>query len=103
MTLSGHVVLAVLAMAAATYATRAGGFWLMRWLPLSPRVGAWLGNIPGAVLVALVVPAAVRGGAAEALAIAATALAMRLTGQDLLAMAVGIAVVVAARLSLPAV
>ncbi len=101
MAVSGHVLLAIALMAAATYGTRAGGFWLMRWVPLGPRVEAWLRHVPGAVLVSVVVPAAITGGPAEALAVVATAVAMLLTRQEIFAMAVGVAAVVAARLALP--
>ncbi|MEW5929395.1 MAG: AzlD domain-containing protein, partial [Gemmatimonadota bacterium] len=40
---------AVLGMALATYASRAGGLWLTSHLPPSPRVAAGLRHAPGAV------------------------------------------------------
>jgi uncharacterized membrane protein len=47
---------AILAMAAATYATRAGGLWLAGRLRLSDRTAAWMQSLPGALLVAIVAP-----------------------------------------------
>ena len=44
----------ILLMALATYATRAGGLWLASRFDLSERAGAWLDQIPGAILVSLV-------------------------------------------------
>ena len=52
----------ILGMALITYGTRAGGFWLMRFVPLSGRVEAWLKSIPGAVIAAVVAPAVWKGG-----------------------------------------
>ena len=46
----------ILGMALVTYATRAGGFWLMGLVTPSPRIEAWLKQIPGAVLVAIIAP-----------------------------------------------
>lgn len=86
-------VVAIAGMSLATYAMRAGGFWLMRWMPMSRRVEAWLRHIPGAVIVALLAPMVARGGAAELVGVGAAALAMRLVGHDLAAIVAGIATV----------
>ncbi len=56
-----------------TYLTRIGGIWLMGRVTPSPRVEAWLRNIPGAVLVAIVAPDALTHGPADALAAVAQA------------------------------
>lgn len=84
---------AIVGMALATYAMRAGGFWLMRWMPMSRRVEAWLRHIPGAVIVSLLAPMVALGGPAELLGTAAAAAAMRLVGHDLAAIVAGIAAV----------
>jgi Branched-chain amino acid transport protein (AzlD) len=55
---------AILAMAAATYATRAGGLWLAGRLRLSDRAAAWMQSLPGALLVAIVAPTVVAAGPA---------------------------------------
>jgi len=55
---------AILAMAAATYGVRAGGFWLISRVQPNRFVEAWLRQIPGAMFVALIVPALAAGGPA---------------------------------------
>ena len=90
-------LLAIVLMALATYATRAGGLWLANRFDLSERAGAWLDAIPGAILVSLVAPTVLMGGPAEALAaVAVVAVALR-TGSLPLAMATGVGAVVALR------
>jgi uncharacterized membrane protein len=56
-------VLAVMALAAAM--CRGGGFWLMRFVPITPRVHAALNAIPIAVLMGIMAPALMRGGIPE--------------------------------------
>ena len=97
MEIDARVMAAIVGMALVTYATRAGGFWLMRHIPLSRRTQAFLRNLPGAVLMSLVAPAILTGGMAGALGASATAAVMLATGRELLAMAAGVATVAAAR------
>jgi uncharacterized membrane protein len=59
---------AILAMAAVTYATRLAGFALVRRLRLTGRARQALEATPGAVLVALIAPAILTRGPADALA-----------------------------------
>jgi uncharacterized membrane protein len=73
--LDGPTLLAILAMAAVTYATRVAGFALVRRLALTGRARLALEAVPGAVLVALVAPAILTRGPADALAGALTVLA----------------------------
>ncbi|HVG00492.1 MAG TPA: AzlD domain-containing protein [Chloroflexia bacterium] len=80
----------ILAMALVTYATRVGGLWLMGRVTPSPRVEAWLLNIPGAVLVSIVTPLALSNGPADALAAGLTGLVAARTHNLLLAIGVGI-------------
>ena len=87
-------MLAIVLMALATYATRAGGLWLASRLDLSGRVEAWLGYIPGAILVSLVAPAVLASGLAEALAGLAVVLVAIRTASLPLAMVVGVGAVV---------
>ncbi len=86
-------MLAIVLMALATYATRAGGLWLASRLDLSGRVEAWLGYIPGAILVSLVAPAVLASGLAEALAGLAVVLVAIRTASLPLAMVVGVGAV----------
>lgn len=87
----------LLALALAAYACRAGGFWLMRFVALTPRLEAALRAAPIAVMVGVVAPAALRGGVAELAGLAVTALVMAWRGNDVVAMLAGVAAVALAR------
>jgi uncharacterized membrane protein len=91
------VLAAIVAMAIATYAMRAGGFWLMGHVPLTRRVRRMLEALPGSVVVATVLPIIVRDGLAAALAISAAGAVMLIGRNDLLAVITGMAVAAAAR------
>jgi uncharacterized membrane protein len=95
--MSGSSLQAILLMGAVTYASRAGGFWLARRLAPGPFLRAWLEHLPGAVFAALVAPMVASAGPAGWLAAGAGFAAMRLSGQFVLAVAVGLAVYLAAR------
>ena len=86
-------VLAIVLMALATYATRAGGLWLANRFDLSERAGAWLDAIPGAILVSLVAPTVLTGGPAQALAAVAVVVVALRTGSLPLAMVAGVGAV----------
>ena len=90
-------IVAILAMGAVTYAMRAGGFWLMGHVPLTARVRRMLEALPGTVVVATVLPIAVREGVPAILAIAAAVGAMLLRRNDFLAVIVGMTVAALAR------
>ena len=88
-------LLAIAAMAAATYATRVAGLLFARLIPNHGRARAALDALPPAVLVAVIAPAA-SAGPAEIVAAAVTALAA--SRLPLLAVvAVGVAAVVVLR------
>jgi uncharacterized membrane protein len=91
------VLAAIVAMAVATYAMRAGGFWLMGHVPLTRRVRGMLEALPGSVVVATVLPIIVRDGLAAALAIGAAGVVMLIGRNDLLAVITGMAVAAGAR------
>ena len=91
-------LLTILGMALVTYATRAGGFWLMGLVTPSPRIEAWLKQIPGAVLVAIIAPTVLASSVAETLAAVATVLVAIRTKNVLIAMLVGVAAVALLRL-----
>ena len=93
MTIHGSALLAILLMAATTYALRAGGYWLMGRVTLSPRLEAGLVYLPGAVLTALVVPATIEAGLPGVLALGAVAVVMRRWGNLFLALLAGVVVV----------
>jgi len=60
--------LAIAGMAVATYLTRAAGLILSSRLDLGPRGQAFLSALPGSILTAIVAPAVLASGPAEALA-----------------------------------
>ena len=97
MSLRAELALMLLALALAAYACRVGGFWLMRFVAVTTRVRATLAAAPLAVMLGIVTPAALRGGAHEWIGLAATFAAMRLWKSDLAAMFAGIAGIAAAR------
>ena len=70
-----HVLLALLAMMAATYATRIAGFLMPEKLDLTPRLRAALDAIPAAVLVSVIAPSMLATGWRETLASLVAALA----------------------------
>lgn len=90
-------LLAIVLMALATYATRVGGLWLATRLDLSERAGAWLDQIPGAILVSLVAPTVLTGGPAEALAAIAVVIVAVRTGSLPAAMVTGVGAVLVLR------
>ena len=93
-------LLTILGMALVTYATRAGGFWLMGLVTPSPRIEAWLKQIPGAVLVAIIAPTVLASSVVETLAAVATVLVAIRTKNVLIAMLIGITTVALLRLIL---
>jgi len=91
------VLLTIVLMALATYSTRAGGLWLASRFDLSERAGAWLDQIPGAILVSLVAPAVLMGGPAEMFAALAVVIVSLKTGSLPVAMVTGVGSVLALR------
>ena len=86
------VMAAIAAMAVATYVMRAGGFWMMRHVPPSPRLRKMLEALPGSVIVATVLPIVVRDGLTAMLAVGAAMAVMLVARRDILAVLTGMAV-----------
>lgn len=74
----------------------------MRYVAITPRVGAWLHAISLALVGAILGPIAVRGGPAEWAGLAAAVVSMRLTGNEFVSAIGAVAVVAAVRATLPA-
>jgi len=74
MNLDLQLVLTILGMGAVTYASRIGGYLLLRRLPVEGRVKAGLEAVPIAILTAIIAPAALAAGPADALAAVITLL-----------------------------
>ncbi len=100
--MSVEALLAILGMAAVTFAIRAGGFLLASRLPATGFVASWMRHLPGAVLASLIAPAVLAGGPAEAIAAAATALIYVVSRNLFAAMAGGVLAVYLTRLALGA-
>lgn len=75
MSITAANLCAILAMAVATYATRAFGLWIADHIPASGRTRAALDALPAAVLTAVVAPVALATGPAETAAAAITLVA----------------------------
>lgn len=97
MTLHGEALLAIILMGIVTYATRAGGFWLMGRVAISPRMEAALAYLPGSVITALVVPATIEAGLPGLGAVGVIALVMWKRPGLLLALLFGLGTVVILR------
>jgi uncharacterized membrane protein len=77
------------AMTAVNYAIRVGGFILMGYVPLTPRVRSILNALPGAVVMAIVVPLMVRGGLPASAAVLVSVAVMAWRRNDLFAVVCG--------------
>lgn len=93
MHISPEALVAILGMAFVTVAIKASGLLLADRLPREGFAAAWLRQVPGAVLAALVAPAIATGNIAEAVAAVATAAMFFFTRNLLAAMASGVAAV----------
>jgi uncharacterized membrane protein len=87
----------ILAMALATYFTRVIGFWLMGHVPMTVRVRRMLETLPGAIVVALIVPLAVRAGVPGLIGIGVTFAGMLISRNEFLAVALGLTAISLAR------
>lgn len=94
-TLRPDILVMLLAAALATWATRFGGVWLVRRIPLGPRWQAALAALPGAILAALVAPAAIQGVAEASATVATILMARRFPA--VVAIMLGIAIVILMR------
>lgn len=90
-------MIAVAALAVASFFCRAGGFMLMRYVKITARMESALKAVPLAVMIGIVVPAATAGRVPEAVALVAVGIVMKLTGNDLLAALAGLLAVALGR------
>jgi uncharacterized membrane protein len=91
LTLDPWTLLAILTMAAATYACRGGGYWLFRQITPSPLARAILTYIPGTLFVSFVVPAIIQGGLQPMAGAAGTVAVMLATRNLALSIGAGVA------------
>ena len=96
--MQSETALVILVMALVTYATRAGGIWLMQTLPKRRFLVAWLRHLPGPILVAMVAPMVLEGPV-ELLAAVITFLIAWRTASTPAALMAGLIAVAAMRLA----
>jgi uncharacterized membrane protein len=89
--------LGIAAMALATYLCRAGGVVLMSRVRLTRRIERALQALPGSIVVATVLPIAIRAGVPAMIGLAAALTTMSLTRHELPALLVGLVAVSGAR------
>ncbi|ACE99858.1 AzlD family protein [Rhodopseudomonas palustris] len=100
--LRSDVMIAFAIMTAVTVASRLGGYFMMRYVDVTPRVRRMLDALPGSIIVAAALPVAVNGGPIVMLALAAAIAVSVLRRNDFLAVITGMLVAAAARaLGLP--
>ena len=87
----------VLAMAVVTYATKAGGLWLVGRLELAERTEIALEVLPGVIVVSIVAGELVAGGPTEWLGAAVVALVVWKTDRLPLALIAGVGAVAVLR------
>jgi uncharacterized membrane protein len=95
--LRGDVMVAFAVMTAVTVASRLGGYWLMGYVTVTPRVRRMLDALPGSIIVAAALPVAVNGGPVVMFAIVAALLVSIIRRNDFIAVITGMAVAALAR------
>jgi uncharacterized membrane protein len=99
MAIDSLTLAAIAGMALATYATRAGGFAIMRFMKVEGRLKAALEAMPPAILMAVISPTILATGWAETLAAAIAALAAIARLPLIAVVAIGVVSVVLLRLA----
>lgn len=93
----GLAVFAIFVMGLATFAMRAGGFWMMGHVPLTRRVRRMLEGLPGSIVVAIIVPVVAKAGALAVVAVITAAALMILRRNEFLAVTGGVIMAALAR------
>ena len=91
------LMIIVAAMALITLALRTTGFWLMRYVPMTPAIQRMLDALPGSIIAAAVLPAVVQGGLVAWLAVLSAMRSMWMVRSDFVAVIVGMGVAALAR------
>lgn len=100
--LRSDVMLAFAIMTLVTVASRLGGYFMMRYVEVTPRVRRMLDALPGSIIVAAALPVAVNGGPIVMFALGAAIAVSVLRRNDFLAVITGMLVATLARaLGLP--
>lgn len=91
------VMLAFAVMMVVTVASRLGGFWLMGYVNITPRVRRMLDALPGSIIIAAALPVAVNGGPIVLLAITAAIATTIIRRNEFVAVITGMIVAALAR------
>lgn len=91
------VMVAFAVMTVVTVASRLGGYWLMGYVNVTPRVRRMLDALPGSIIVAASLPVAVNGGAVVLVAIGAAVAITIIRRNEFVAVMTGMAVAALAR------
>ncbi|MES2751286.1 MAG: AzlD domain-containing protein [Pseudomonadota bacterium] len=95
--LRSDVIIAFAVMTAVTVASRLGGFWLMGYVNVTPRVRRMLDALPGSIIVAAALPVAVNGGPVVLFAIGAAVAITIIRRNEFVAVITGMVVAALAR------
>jgi uncharacterized membrane protein len=95
--LRSDVMIAFAVMTSVTVASRLGGYWLMGYVNVTPRVRRMLDALPGSIIVAAALPVAVNGGLVVMFAISAAMIVTIIRRNDFVAVITGMAVAALAR------
>lgn len=90
-------LIAILAMAGATYLMRTCGYLVMGSVPLTPWIQRMLDALPGCVITATIVPVLARSGSPALIGVAAVVAVMAWLRNEFLAIAVGMGAIMAVR------
>jgi len=90
-------LVAITGMTLVTYAMRAGGYWIMGRIPLTPRIRRALEALPGAIIVSTILPIALKGGVPVMLSLVISAAFMAWIRKEVVAVAFAVAAVAAMR------
>jgi uncharacterized membrane protein len=97
MNIRPEILTVLLAAGAVSFFCRAAGFFLMRYVPITPRLEAALRATPLAVMVGICAPVMARGNPAELAALGVVVIATKLTGNDVVGALAGVAAVAGLR------
>jgi uncharacterized membrane protein len=95
--LRSDVMIAFAVMTAVTVLSRIGGYWLMGYVNVTPRVRRMLDALPGSIIIAAALPVAVNGGPVVMFAIVAAMIVTIIRRNDFIAVITGMAVAALAR------
>ena len=84
-------------MVAGAYGMRVGGYWLIGYIRIGPRLERMLTALPGAVIAASVVPVVAKGGLSAVFAVAASMVTMLVARNNFAAVVAGVGAAALAR------